>query len=120
MMMKGWRQSRKCWALVYRFTIGTPQNEKTDEGPNVRAPPGRLGEPDRLAAARAMRGGHLSRQRTGRAEAQQDIVGGPHPASAQRPDRDRRGEPLAARKPGPRFAANAPSALSQGPRRIAR
>ena len=62
---------------------------------------GDLDDAERRAVARTVRGGHLPRQRARRAEAQQDQLGGAAAPPAERPDRHRRGEPVAAREPRP-------------------
>src|SRR5262249_6058943 len=76
----------------------------------------RLDQPERPATAGAVRGGHLPGERPGRPEAKQDKLGGAPAPPAERPDRHRGGEPLAAREPPARPAPAARGPLPQAAR----
>src|SRR5262245_2578364 len=68
--------------------------------PSSHALPLRLDRPHRRPAPGPVRGGHLPGQRPRRPEAEQDQLGGPPQAPAERSDRHRRGEPVPAREQG--------------------
>src|SRR5205085_1844312 len=70
----------------------------------------------RISTARAVRRGHLSSERTRRAEAQQDQFRGPAPAPPYRADRHRGREPVAAREQGQGAQAAPARAVPRTPR----
>jgi ankyrin repeat protein len=92
-----------CWATMVLML--SRENERTMLSNS-------LDSAERRAAASAVRGGYLSRQRSWWAEAQQDQFRCPSASSTQRPHRHRRGKPIATSESGARSAPDASGAIS--------